>query len=76
MGGPVAVRRRSDGLFLYQAGTDPAWWGWREKPQYAPREGLAKMAVRIDLGMDLDQVDIIPRRILEPGRRINVVGGF
>jgi hypothetical protein len=78
VGGPVAVRRKSDGAFLYQVRrteTGGSVWGWRSKPQYAPREGIAKMAIRVDLGMDLDQVDIIPRRVLEPGRRSNIVAG-
>ena len=55
----VAVRRKRDGKYLIDsAGT---YGGWADKPRFIKSEAKARMMIRVDLGRDLSEFEIVPR---------------
>lgn len=59
----VAVRRRRDGLYL----RGPGQWG--EVARFLPSRARAEMVIRIDLGDDLADYEIISRDVVKGLRR-------
>lgn len=54
----VAIRRKSDGKWARKGGGNlPFWW---EKPTAVKSAAKARNIVRIDFGLDLDDVEILP----------------
>lgn len=56
----VAIRRKSDGLYLHNA------YIHAETPRYAKSEAKARMVIRIDRGADLDEYELVPREQVKP----------
>lgn len=56
----VAIRRRSDGLFLYTL-VWPKLLQTSETPKFLSSESAARLAVRVDMGLDLGEVDLVTR---------------
>lgn len=71
----VAVRRKSDGLYLQR----PQARGhvhWGDKPAFVKTRAKATVIIRVDAGMDLDEVEFVPRSLVEKAARKTIVAGF
>lgn len=80
---PVAVRRKADGLYLDN--TKGSGGGrFTKDPRFIKSEAKAKMLIRVDLGRDLKEFDILPRdevlrlqaRISRPELLSSMCGGW
>lgn len=59
----VAIRRKSDGLYLAKGGGHPGFFA--EKPDLLKSRAKAEMKIRIDMGRDLDEFEIVPASEVE-----------
>lgn len=55
----VAIRRKSDGLYLAKGGGHLGFW--TDKPDLLKSRSAAVMKIRVDWGLDLDEFEIIPQ---------------
>lgn len=58
----IAVRRRRDGKFLYTRGSQTLV---SETPKFLSTLDRARMSVRVDMGLDLEDVEFLTRRDIE-----------
>jgi hypothetical protein len=56
--GDVCVRRKSDGRFLWTRFGNVLV---SETPKFLPSRGRAALSVRCDMGLDLDDVELVAR---------------
>jgi hypothetical protein len=56
----VAIRRKSDGLYLAKGGGHLGFFA--EKPDLLKSQADAEMKIRIDMGRDLDEFEIVSAR--------------
>jgi len=55
----VAIRRKRDGKYLIES--NGIYVGWADKPRFVKSEAKAKMLIRVDLGGDFDEFEIVQK---------------